>query len=502
MTKHALQPNPDHDPYVGHVVHVLAETRHVQVYDLRPADGSNVNQVLVTFGPSGIGISGDLAPGPSGEGVWSRNVGGRGCREWFVGASSRDYLAEKFLHKVWTAESARAQLQAELERDPDPDRGLVDLLEDPWEQEHELYEAMQHMGCDTADGVYGHAYRESDIDLLVSLQARLRRHFDAVEQGNPRAQYDAVLQQALLSARGGEVEHVRSLGLRLLANAHDDAQESAQQWEQIATATRKHEEAATKRAASLQKRLDKADAVAFELAKWQATVAGALDLYKPGEAPKLDAVSQALVKLKTDASGARSSAGLLDEQLQRLRTQLSLASEITYGRFNLVRGWYVLEVAEDRRSGRGRWYGPDFRDYTSRLDWAGVYTEDEVASYRGDKGHSTPVPVETVLEEFEGRAAALRARILQRQRAGLGLGHRPEEAPVSMPHGTPYAKPAGLREVAVNLVRWLGELAHHARHYAENTTSPEARTAALGEAVRLTGWVQSLTDALRTTTDE
>lgn len=100
MTEHTLQPNPDHNPYAGHVVHVLAETRHVQVYDLRPADGSNVNQVLVTFGPSGIGISGDLAPGPDGGGVWSRNVGGRGCMEWFLGASSRGYLAQKFLREV------------------------------------------------------------------------------------------------------------------------------------------------------------------------------------------------------------------------------------------------------------------------------------------------------------------------------------------------------------------------------------------------------------------
>jgi len=268
-------------------------------------------------------------------------------------------------------------------------------------------------------------------------------------------------------------------------------------WMNIAEKAHQREVAALNRVTNLEARADKNAAVAQELARWQTTVASLLDLYKKGEVPSLDSVCEAFTRLKLEASNGRLAKLAHDQDIRRRESQLSITQELTYGRFNTVKGWYVLEVAEEHRPSRGRWYRPNFSDYTSRLDWVGVYTEDEVASYRADGGHTTPVPVEQVLMEFEGRAAALRARILERQREGLDAPKYRGEAPMTTPSGHPPAAPTGLPEVAVNLVRWFGDAASMARHQAETTTRPVVRELALTESVTLAGWGQSLTDALR-----
>lgn len=164
------------DPYKDHLVEVVVETEAVQVYVLREAPKRNANAVQIAFTPWGIGITGDLCPGKDNRGVWSRNAYGRG---WFLKAGGESYLAEKFLEESWDAKRAWDDLEAQLkEADGARERKrLREVLDSPWEHEHELYEAMSEAGLETGDGVPGYDYRENDVAMLVSLQARLRRHF-------------------------------------------------------------------------------------------------------------------------------------------------------------------------------------------------------------------------------------------------------------------------------------------------------------------------------------
>jgi len=164
-----------------------------------------------------------------------------------------------------------------------------------------------------------------------------------------------------------------------------------------------------------------------------------------------------------------------------LRAQTRSFAQLIYGRFNLVAGWYVLEVSVEYRPDRGRWHRQNPGDYTDRLDWAGVFTRDEVASYHNGKGPTTAVPVEQVLMEFEGPTALLRARIVERS-------NEIDSA------GIPRAN--SLPGVAVELADFLQGAARRARSQAASTSEPEVRTLALAESIRLAGWARSLTDAL------
>jgi len=53
-----------------------------------------------------------------------------------------------------------------------------------------------------------------------------------------------------------------------------------------------------------------------------------------------------------------------------------------------VRAVYVLEVASEHRTGRGRWWKPDGCGYTSILSWAGLYTADDADDAAGMGGGS------------------------------------------------------------------------------------------------------------------
>jgi len=165
------------DPYKDHVVEVVVETEAVQVYELRERPDTNVNAVQIAFTPWGIGITGDLCPGKDNRGVWSRCRYGR---DWFIGASSADYLAGKFLEQTWDEDRAREELRWHAKEEDDRKRKAAynEVAGSFWNNEHELYQEMVDARLDVDDGVPGCGYDEGDVAMLVSLQARLRRHLE------------------------------------------------------------------------------------------------------------------------------------------------------------------------------------------------------------------------------------------------------------------------------------------------------------------------------------
>lgn len=172
------KPVEDWDPYKDHIVEVVVETEAVQVYVLREAPRRVANAVQICFTPWGIGITGDLCPGGNDRGVWSQ--GGYG-RAWFTRASSADYLAGKFLAEVWDRERARLELldQADDEaQNAEVRAAYKTVAEDDWMDERGLYDALSAAGLDTSDELPGYGYREADVAMLLSLQARLRRHVE------------------------------------------------------------------------------------------------------------------------------------------------------------------------------------------------------------------------------------------------------------------------------------------------------------------------------------
>lgn len=162
------------DPYKDHLVEVVVETEAIQSYVLRERPMSGINAVQIVFTAWGIGITGDLCPGEN-NGVWSRSYYGR---DWFIKASSPAYLAGKFLNESWDADRARRELLDRASEEAEIRAACKAVAEEDWMDERGLFEAMDAAGLDTSDGLPGYGYREADVAMLLSLQARLRRHVE------------------------------------------------------------------------------------------------------------------------------------------------------------------------------------------------------------------------------------------------------------------------------------------------------------------------------------
>jgi hypothetical protein len=74
----------------------------------------------------------------------------------------------------------------------------------------------------------------------------------------------------------------------------------------------------------------------------------------------------------------------------------------------------LLEVNRDRRTGRGRWWGPGGCDYTDLLGRAGLYTPERAAQLTAHSDRTTARPLADVVEEVFGDGEWMAHR-------GLGL---------------------------------------------------------------------------------
>lgn len=95
-----------------------------------------------------------------------------------------------------------------------------------------------------------------------------------------------------------------------------------------------------------------------------------------------------------------------------------------------VSDFYVLEVREEWRSGRGRWWCPNGQGYTDRLERAGLYRPDEHQDkVAGTHGTTVAVPLAIVLAELE----AGRARLLERRASLVATAALEDDAEVADP---------------------------------------------------------------------
>jgi hypothetical protein len=80
----------------------------------------------------------------------------------------------------------------------------------------------------------------------------------------------------------------------------------------------------------------------------------------------------------------------------------------------LIPDLYLLEVGEDWRRGRGRWWCANGQGYTDRLDRAGLYSPDDrhVRDAAFTEGRSVARRLADVLTEMTAPADALLKRAL------------------------------------------------------------------------------------------
>ena len=146
-----------------------------------------IGTCVITFLPTGIVITGDVAPGHNGI-VSSRGYG----IEWFAGQNSPSYLAEKFLSQRWVEDHCAELLveqaddlkdTAEADGLPEPDkakelRSIADEIKRRELMMHEVYERLQDLDDGLVDdGMPGHWYDPWEMATLAAIQERFAAEY-------------------------------------------------------------------------------------------------------------------------------------------------------------------------------------------------------------------------------------------------------------------------------------------------------------------------------------
>lgn len=168
-------------------LHDAGRYPYVSFYLRKPDTG--IHRTLISFTREGIVLSGDLMLGQNASGGIVSNTG-YGI-EWFKGHLIPDYMASKFLRKVWVPEKAVGWVKYELEQDDE------DLSED---RKKSLKEALLEEKW--MDGIFGDAYRfgewfsdvyddspesigwdydPNDLGWLVAVQERFSKLYEIFE---------------------------------------------------------------------------------------------------------------------------------------------------------------------------------------------------------------------------------------------------------------------------------------------------------------------------------
>lgn len=143
---------------------------------------------LITFLPTAIVITGDVAPGHNGI-VSSRGYG----MNWFRSQCDPRYLAEKFLSKRWVPEHCAESLQAQA--DDLRDTAAADGLPEPEKAEKlrdlaasirrgdmmadEVYDELQDLDM-ADDGLPGHWYDPWELATLAAIQERFAAEYTRI----------------------------------------------------------------------------------------------------------------------------------------------------------------------------------------------------------------------------------------------------------------------------------------------------------------------------------
>lgn len=157
-----------------------------ECYYLRPADKrGRLGSAMVVFTPEGIVIMGDVCPGRNGV-VSAYGYG----KKWFASELDKDYLASKFLPKVWVEDVAAQWLRETIDKETIDDmtgmdnpktaamrQKLGDLLAEfddgpcfgP-EGFHERLDAIMP----GLEGSIGYDYEPRDVELLAAIQRGFR----------------------------------------------------------------------------------------------------------------------------------------------------------------------------------------------------------------------------------------------------------------------------------------------------------------------------------------
>ena len=159
-----------HEQLKDSKIEVLVEAVRVKAYYLRKYPNKRTMSTLLIFTPEGIVITGDLRPVRTGCMTYGYGL------EWFVGANSPQYLAEKFLEMKWTEDHARDFVQnriAEMNENEEYELAsrVRDIVEDGgnFENEWVFYNAFSDV-LDTSD--MGLDYIEHEVGWLSAIQKR------------------------------------------------------------------------------------------------------------------------------------------------------------------------------------------------------------------------------------------------------------------------------------------------------------------------------------------
>lgn len=148
---------------------------------------TRIMSTLIVFTQENIVVTGDLSPGRNGV----ISCLGYGV-EWFSGQLSGDYLASKFLDKVWEADYAQRDLNAYIkerasdawyDRDRDTIKKLKELRdfarESHWifENGHEFHNQISEYIVDLWDYEMGIDYPSGDYEWLIAIQRQFAKKY-------------------------------------------------------------------------------------------------------------------------------------------------------------------------------------------------------------------------------------------------------------------------------------------------------------------------------------
>lgn len=168
---------------VEHVRTVVIEAEQVKCYRFGKP-GTRIWSFQVTETPEGLHLCGDVP---------HNALTARKSFAWFLKATSRDHLAEKFgIKKVWDWKTAREVLLKEADQEgwtnPSFAEKIREVAEDLGDPDHEvvgafaLYDALSNIDYETGDGIPG--YRLPP-EIMAMIEAIRRTCVRCVEQVGP-----------------------------------------------------------------------------------------------------------------------------------------------------------------------------------------------------------------------------------------------------------------------------------------------------------------------------
>jgi hypothetical protein len=168
-----------------HQLTVICDHEKVKCYRMGKP-GTGIMSTYITSTPCGIVLQGDFTPQRNG----STSTRGYDL-DWFAGASSTGYLAEKFLEQRFIKELAEAALKDASrwsDCDEEQQRRIMEMADEIGDHDIDLmswlYDEFVDMGFDT-ESIPGYGYEPREIAALGAIQKTFSRLYWNAEAARP-----------------------------------------------------------------------------------------------------------------------------------------------------------------------------------------------------------------------------------------------------------------------------------------------------------------------------